>query len=148
MFGLHLEFELVSTFGLFVALAFLVATHFASRDIRATFTGVEPQTLEKVFLPSLVAGIAGAKIFHWADHPHEPLASLLLPGGLSFFGGLVVGAITGLWMLRRHSYPVMPILDIIAPYMLLGYAIGRLGCHIAGDGCWGQPSVMNLKPET
>jgi len=36
--------------------------------------------------------------------------------------------------------------DAVAPALMLGYAVGRLGCQISGDGDWGIPADMALKP--
>lgn len=66
--------------------------------------------------------------------------------GLSVFGGLIFGAVAGFVLLRRWKLSARPFLDAIAPAIMLGYAIGRLGCQISGDGDWGIAADMALKP--
>jgi len=63
------------------------------------------------------------------------------------FGGLCFGIAAGVLFLRRHSVPIVPMLDATAPSMMLGYAIGRLGCQLSGDGDWGIAADMTLKPD-
>jgi phosphatidylglycerol:prolipoprotein diacylglycerol transferase len=66
--------------------------------------------------------------------------------GLSVFGGLIFGGFAGFVCLRRWKISVRPFLDAIAPAMMLGYAIGRIGCQVSGDGDWGMAANMALKP--
>jgi phosphatidylglycerol:prolipoprotein diacylglycerol transferase len=110
-----------------------------------------PQTLVSDFtIVVLVAGIAGARLFHILEHLNmfvaDPLSMIFSRAGFSVFGGLILGAFAGLILLRRWNIKVRPFLDAIAPAMMLGYAIGRLGCQISGDGDWGKAADMALKP--
>lgn len=99
----------------------------------------------------MVAGIVGARFFHILEHTDSfmvsPWEMIFSRSGLSVFGGLIFGAIAGLLMLRRWRFPIRPFLDAVAPAMMLGYAIGRIGCQVAGDGDWGHAADMALKPE-
>ena len=67
-------------------------------------------------------------------------------GGLSIYGGLIFGVIAGTIFLNKRSIPIIPMLDALAPSMILGYGIGRVGCQISGDGDWGIVANMALKP--
>ncbi|HEU4374665.1 MAG TPA: prolipoprotein diacylglyceryl transferase family protein, partial [Telluria sp.] len=60
--------------------------------------------------------------------------------------GLIFGLLAGLVCVRRWKLPVRPLLDAVAPAMMLGYAIGRIGCQVSGDGDWGIAADMALKP--
>ena len=98
----------------------------------------------------LFAGIVGARLFHILEHVDafvaDPLSMIFTRSGLSIFGGLIVGAAAGLMLLRRWRIGARPFLDAIAPALMLGYAIGRLGCQVSGDGDWGIAADMALKP--
>lgn len=98
----------------------------------------------------IIAGIVGARLFHILEHMDSFLASpwdmIFSRSGLSVFGGLFFGALAGLVMLKKWHLPARPFLDAIAPAMMLGYAIGRVGCQISGDGDWGHAANMSLKP--
>lgn len=98
-----------------------------------------------------IAGIVGARLFHILENTGQfaadPWSMIFSRSGLSVFGGLIVGGLAGLALLRRWKVPVRPFLDAIAPAMMLGYAIGRIGCQVSGDGDWGTTADMALKPD-
>lgn len=99
----------------------------------------------------MVAGIVGARLFHILENMSQfiesPWSMIFSRSGLSVFGGLIVGTFAGMVFVRRWNLPVRPMLDAVAPAMMLGYAIGRLGCQISGDGDWGTRANMALKPD-
>jgi phosphatidylglycerol:prolipoprotein diacylglycerol transferase len=77
----------------------------------------------------------------------DPWSMILTRSGLSIFGGLIVGTLAGLVCVRRWKLPLRPLLDAVAPAMMLGYGIGRIGCQVSGDGDWGSAANMALKPD-
>jgi phosphatidylglycerol:prolipoprotein diacylglycerol transferase len=100
---------------------------------------------------TLLAGIVGARLFHilehWDSFVAAPWPMIFSRSGLSVFGGLIFGAITGLVLVKRWKLPARAFFDAIAPALMLGYAIGRIGCQISGDGDWGSAADMSLKPD-
>ena len=121
------------------------------RDGRRIEVPVAPQDLVVDFgLMITLAGIVGARIFSMLEVPREFLADpwgmIFSRQGFNFFGGLVFGVIGGMLYFRRHRLPVLATCDAFAPAMMLGYALGRVGCQLAGDGDWGIPANMALKP--
>ena len=101
-----------------------------------------------ILLIAAISGIVGAKIFHqleyWEEFLADPIGSLFSSGGLTFFGGLIVGALAVIWYCRKKGIKIPYIMDIAAPAIVLAYAIGRVGCMTAGDGCWG---IVNPEPK-
>ncbi len=96
-----------------------------------------------------VWGLIGAKLFHILAHIKDeflvdPLGSIFSFGGLAFYGGLIVGFIAILLYLRKYNINWIHAGDIAAVVMSISYAIGRIGCQISGDGCWG---VVNTAPK-
>lgn len=103
-------------------------------------------------------GLLGAKVFDYLESPHDfdnilqDPASVLF-SGLTMYGGLIFGALAGAWYVHRKKIPLVFAFDAAAPGLMLGYAIGRVGCHIAGDGDWGidnlasKPSWMGFLPD-
>jgi phosphatidylglycerol:prolipoprotein diacylglycerol transferase len=85
----------------------------------------------------LIAGVLGARALyllqeykHYAAHPSEIFT--LQFAGLTSFGGIIFGfAMVFLWC-RRHGMPVLKVLDVAGPALLLGHAIGRIGCLLNG----------------
>ena len=62
---------------------------------------------------------------------------ILNQSGTNFFGGLAGGLLAGFMFCYIYKVPFYHLFDSVAPIIRLGYAIGRLGCHVVGDGCWG-----------
>lgn len=95
-----------------------------------------------------VWGFLGAKIFdnleHWDSFVQDPIGSLLSFSGLTFYGGLICGGAAVLIIARRNGIKPLHMLDIGGPGMMLAYSVGRIGCHMSGDGDWG---IANLNPK-
>lgn len=100
-------------------------------------------------LIAAVAGILGAKIFHnlenWDEFIADPVGSLLSFSGLTMYGGLIVAGFSVVYYARKQGIPAAHLIDACAPALMLAYGIGRIGCHIAGDGDWGIDN-LNAKP--
>ncbi|WP_205511510.1 prolipoprotein diacylglyceryl transferase [Longitalea arenae] len=91
-------------------------------------------------MPSLLwwcglAGFAGAVFFHRLENTAEE--------GFTYYGGLLCGIVVALYIAYRHRIPLVHMLDMGSPAMMLAYGIGRLGCHLSGDGDWG---IVNTAP--
>jgi phosphatidylglycerol:prolipoprotein diacylglycerol transferase len=93
-----------------------------------------------------VAGVLGSKLFFILEEPGDFWVKALSPGGLTFYGGLLLGTAAVLWYIRSKKLPIPVFMDALAPGLILAYGIGRIGCHLAGDGDWGFASNMALKP--
>lgn len=90
---------------------------------------------------ALVFGIIGAKIFdnleNWDRFISDPIANLIAPSGLTFYGGLIFATIAILIYARKKGIGLLYLIDAAAPALMIAYAIGRMGCQTAGDGDWG-----------
>lgn len=95
------------------------------------------------------AGLLGAKIFdhmeNWDQFIQNPLGAFLDPfSGLTFYGGLICGGAAVLWYARKVGINWRHMLDVGGPAMMLAYGVGRIGCHMSGDGDWG---IVNNSPK-
>jgi phosphatidylglycerol:prolipoprotein diacylglycerol transferase len=156
------------TFGLCVAIAVLASMIVARRELRRLHeaghiglalvrrrdgrSSVPPESLvTDLALVVVIAGIAGARLFSVLEYPHalatHPLELLFTRQGFNFYGALVFGTLAGALFLRRHRLPLAACCDALAPALMLGYALGRIGCQLSGDGDWGIPANMASKPE-
>lgn len=101
----------------------------------------------EITILALIFGILGAKLFdifeNWSDFLRNPSAYLLSPAGLTFYGGLICAAIAIVIYARKHKISLRHLADSIAPALMIAYAIGRIGCQVAGDGDWG---IVNTSP--
>jgi phosphatidylglycerol:prolipoprotein diacylglycerol transferase len=86
-------------------------------------------------------GFIGAKLFHnfenWDDFVANPIEALLSFSGLTFYGGLICATLAIWSYARKHKIGFVHLCDAAAPALILAYAIGRIGCQVAGDGDWG-----------
>lgn len=105
-----------------------------------------------ITLMAAVGGVVGAKFFHLLEYPEEMAAFFTAPslqaflGGLTIYGGLIVGGIAVALYARKHGMKFLDLADATAPGLMLAYGIGRMGCQISGDGDWGIPNP-NPKPD-
>lgn len=158
----------LATFGLMVGIAALVAAAVFGAELKRLYqegrigtvrkqardgsmVEVPPQEIvTDMVMLVLIAGVIGSRIFHIFEHLDEfaadPASMIFSRSGLSIFGGLIFGTITGLLFIRKYKLPARPLLDAVAPAMMLGYGIGRIGCQVAGDGDWGIAANMAIKP--
>jgi phosphatidylglycerol---prolipoprotein diacylglyceryl transferase len=97
-----------------------------------------------------ISGILGAKLFHNLENINEliadPIDALLSFSGLTWYGGLIVTTITLYYYAKKYKLYFPYLMDASAPALMIGYAIGRMGCHISGDGDWGLENLAT-KPE-
>lgn len=128
--------------GLLTAVAVAVAVRFGLWS--AQRTGHPVAALWSVMTWATVGGLIGARTFYVIDHGptylKDPLGALAVwQGGIAVYGAFIGGIAAGVLAARREGLQVWPLLDAAAPAMLVGQAIGRLGCLINGD-TWGAPT--------
>lgn len=99
------------------------------------------QRIGDIVVMAAVGGLVGAKIFdgleNWKSYMADPLGSFFSFSGLTYYGGLIVAAILILVYARKKQVNGWHLLDSAAPALMLAYGLGRIGCHMAGDGDWG-----------
>ena len=130
----------VYSYGVMMALAVVVCARLLSKD--AVKLKLKPEIVFDLVFWVVCAGILGARIFYvflnldyfWKN-PVEIIQ--IQNGGLAWQGGLVAGMTTGIFYIRKHSLPLGKTLDLAAPYIALGHAIGRIGCFLNGC-CYGK----------
>jgi phosphatidylglycerol:prolipoprotein diacylglycerol transferase len=133
----------IPTFGLMLWLAAVVAGVVMDRNFRRARISADAVGMVAV---TVLAGIVGAKLWHVLDTPselHEQGWRVLWDtGGFAWFGGLVAGisALVVQGVMARIG--ALRTLDLAAPAAALGYGIGRIGCFLAGDGCYGIPTKL------
>jgi phosphatidylglycerol:prolipoprotein diacylglycerol transferase len=127
--------------GLLTALAVAVAIWLALR--LAAQQGLPVERVGDVAIWGVAGGVVGARLFHVLDHldyyaQHPLQAVAVWEGGIAVYGGFIGGIAAGWIAAARFGLPTWRLLDLAAPAMLVGQAIGRLGCLSNGDA-WGAP---------
>ncbi len=95
----------------------------------------------EMFLIILIFSLLGAKIFHHLENLGEflnnPVDSFFSFGGLTFYGGFIFTTTALFYFARKNKIPFVQMVDVAAIAIPVGYGIGRMGCHVSGDGDWG-----------
>lgn len=98
------------------------------------------KTTDIVFLAA-ISGVLGARLFSIFENLDnffkDPLGVLFSGSGLTIYGGLIVAFIAVYWYVKKNGIKPIYMMDIAGMGILLGYAIGRIGCQVSGDGDWG-----------
>jgi phosphatidylglycerol:prolipoprotein diacylglycerol transferase len=134
----------VHTYGLLVAAGFIVgislALHFGKKE------GISKEKILDIGFLSLVSAIVGSRLLfviieyrHFSQNPIEIFK--IWEGGLVFYGGLLLVIPVLFSYFKRHTLPTWTMLDILAPCLAIGHAIGRIGCFSAGC-CYGKPTEL------
>jgi len=94
-----------------------------------------------ILIVAILSALIGSKLFDIIDNfdsfIQNPFHSIFSFSGLTFYGGLIVTVITLIWYMRVIRLDWKQVIDAAAPAVMIGYAVGRMGCHLSGDGCWG-----------
>lgn len=130
----------VHSYGLMMALAFLTCMYMGQREFKRK--GLEPRLASSIILWGALGGIIGAKLYSSLQDGSLSFRELFSNSGLVWYGGLIGGLGAAIWVIHRSSAPLLPTLDALAPLLLLGYGIGRIGCFLSGDGDYGPPSDL------
>ena len=141
---IHIGPLTLQTFGICFGLAFLVCGAVLAR--RLGEIGKPRDWAYEIVFSALVGGLVGARVDYIVENydkvSDDLLGNLFSGSGLVWFGGLVGGAIgVVLWAWRRN-YLGLQLLDVTAVPLALGYAIGRVGCQLSGDGDYGTQSDL------
>ena len=131
----------LQTFGIMFALGFVAAGALVARRLKEL--GKPVDWAYEVIFAALIGGIVGARV-DWLIQNYDAasddlLGNIFSGAGLVWFGGAVGGAIGVLLWARWRRMLDLSLLDICAPGLAIGYAVGRIGCQLSGDGDYGIP---------
>jgi len=131
----------IHSFGFMLAVAFLLIAMLASREF--VRRGYSADAAGSCVLGAMIGGVLGAKLYflldHWGDMVRDPMGMIFSGSGLTYYGGLfggALGVIIGTW---KYRIPIGRLADLGAPFIALGYAVGRVGCFLNGDD-YGKPT--------
>lgn len=132
----------IHTYGLLIAMGFLLAIWLAVRQAKKT--AVSHEKIIDLGFYCLIAALIGSRLFfvltNWSIYADNLIDVVKIwEGGLVFYGGLLFAIPTAVWYTRRKRLELWQTVDIFAPSIAIGHAIGRLGCFSAGC-CYGKPA--------
>ncbi|HSD75910.1 MAG TPA: prolipoprotein diacylglyceryl transferase family protein [Solirubrobacteraceae bacterium] len=130
----------LKTFGLMFALGFLASGAIISRRLREL--GKPEEWAYEMVFAALLGGLVGARLYwafqHWSEVTSDPVGGLFGGTGLVWYGGALGGAAAMLAWAAWRGFLGLTLLDVCAVPLAIGYAIGRLGCQLSGDGDYGK----------
>jgi phosphatidylglycerol---prolipoprotein diacylglyceryl transferase len=134
----------IKTFGVTFALGFLACGGVVARRLRELDKPID-WAYEIVFA-ALIGGVVGARSYYviqnYSQVKHDLLGSVFSGSGLVWYGGAIGGAIGVLVWMRWRDALELRMFDMCATALALGYAIGRIGCQVSGDGDYGIRSSL------
>ena len=129
----------VRSFGLMVALALFAGAIRLGKSF--TRYGIDSQLAERYVTAAGISGIVGARLWyigeHWGEFSRDLFSALTASAGFTFYGGFICATVVLYIMARRDGVPMARFCDALGPALALGYAVGRLGCQLSGDGDYG-----------
>lgn len=127
----------IKTFGLLFALNFIAWGMLAHRRLREI--GRPPEWASEMVLVAIFGGLVGARGYYLLqNHAQLSVGEIFGGAGLIWYGGLAGGVVSMLIWARWRGFLSLALLDLAGPCLALGYAIGRIGCQISGDGDYGK----------
>ncbi len=134
----------IKTFGVTFALGFIACGAIVWR--RLGELGKPKDWAYEITFAALVGGVVGARAYYviqnYSQVEHDLIGSIFSGSGLVWYGGAIGGAIGVVgWMYWRKALELR-MLDMCATALALGYAIGRIGCQVSGDGDYGIRSNL------
>ncbi len=134
----------VYSYGLMMVVGFLTAVY-VIRRLSRSFTPNQ-DLITNAALYSLIAGIAGARLFyvvHYWDNFRSNLLSVfaIWHGGLELLGGVLLAIAVIIFYTRYHKLPVRQYMDVLAIGLMAALALGRIGCFLNGC-CFGMPTDL------
>jgi prolipoprotein diacylglyceryl transferase len=142
--AIHLGPLQLRAYGLAIAVGVIAAVAIAQR--RWATRGGNPADISGLALWAVLAGLAGARAYHvltdldrFAGRWWHVLA--VWEGGLGIPGGLAAGVVAGVIVARRRGLPAAQLLDVVAPAIPVGQAIGRLG-NWFNQELFGRPTSL------
>ena len=114
------------------------------------------ERLGDITILAAISGIVGAKIFAMLEDLDLLFSGDISMGdfinqffsgsGMAIYGGLIVAFFAVFYYLKKKNITPIHVMDAVAPALIVSYGVGRLGCHLSGDGDWGIVSELANRP--
>jgi|TARA_B110000263_G_scaffold51738_1_gene43282 phosphatidylglycerol:prolipoprotein diacylglycerol transferase len=156
VFGFEFH-PVINSYGFMLMMAFYSCYYFLNKDLNRL--GYDAKLASDIVFAAAVGGILGSKIYYLVENfervKADPAGMIFSGAGLVFLGGLMGGTLGVTYVIKKNKLPWIKFADIVAPLLILGYAVGRIGCFLVGDdyglptnGPWGIAFPNGLPPST
>ena len=147
----------IDSYGFMLMLAFYSCYYFLNKDLKRL--GYNPSLAGDIVFAAAVGGIIGSRIYflleNFEQFLNDPIGMIFSGGGLVFLGGLLGGFLAVTYVIKKNNLRWGIFADLVAPLLILGYAIGRVGCLLVGDDyglpthlAWGIEFPNGIPPST
>jgi phosphatidylglycerol:prolipoprotein diacylglycerol transferase len=134
----------VYSYGMMMALGFLAADLVVSSECKRR--GLNSDFAASLVVWAAIGGIACSRLYFVIDnfrsYIHDPAAIIFSGSGFVWYGGLFGGLLAACIVSRYYGVPVSATADMAGPALVIGQALGRIGCLLSGDGDWGMPTTL------
>jgi len=104
------------------------------------------QRVFEIVTLAAVFGIIGSRLFsileNFSDFMKDPIGQLFSGSGLTVYGGLILAFTVIFFYVKKKGIKPIHMMDAAAPALMIGYAVGRIGCQMSGDGDWGIVNTL------
>ena len=156
IFGFEFN-PVINSYGFMLMMAFYTCYYFLNKDLKRL--GYDSNLSGDIVFAAAVGGILGSKIYYLIENFDrviaDPTGMIFSGAGLVFLGGLMGGTLGVTFVINKNNLSWITFADIVAPLLILGYAIGRIGCLLVGDDYglpthlpWGIEFPNGLPPST
>ena len=147
----------IHSFGFMLVVAFYTTYFILNNDLKKL--NYDENLASDLIFWAALGGVVGSKVYHLLENLdqvfQDPIGMIFSGSGLVFLGGLIGGTIAVTIILNKNKLPWLVFADIVAPLLILGYGIGRIGCFLVGDDYgtptglpWGMSFPNGLPPST
>jgi phosphatidylglycerol:prolipoprotein diacylglycerol transferase len=134
----------VYSYGLMLGISFLLGSYILSGELKRK--GLDARLGGTITTFAIIFGIAGAKILflieNWSDFIKDPAGMAFSAGGLTWYGGFILAMTVVYFYLRAKKVPFLKVWDGLGLALIIAYGVGRVGCHLSGDGDYGPPTKL------
>ncbi len=142
IFGFEFH-PVINSYGFMLMVAFYSCYYFLNKDLKRL--GYEAKLAADIVFAAALGGILGSKIYYLIENfervKADPMGMIFSGAGLVFLGGLMGGSLAVTYVIKKNKLTWIKFADIVAPLLILGYAVGRIGCLLVGDD-YGRPTHL------
>lgn len=132
------------SFGAMLALGFLAGGAVLGNQLEAR--GLDRGHASSIVWWAAIGGIVGSRILSvandWGQFLTAPVDFIFSGAGFVWYGGLIGGTLSVSIYVWVRKLPWLAVGDCVMVGLVLGQAIGRVGCQLSGDGDWGHVSDL------
>jgi phosphatidylglycerol:prolipoprotein diacylglycerol transferase len=134
---IHLGPLTITGYGIMLMVAFLMAGWVMQIELQRRKLREDYAT--DIVVAAVIGGIVGAKV--WYAALYHDWAALFSRGGLVWYGGFLGGCLAVIVNGWRRRVPMRFTMELVAPALAVGYALGRVGCFLVQDD-YGVPTSL------